>query len=133
MTTTPAARILVVDDEENIAFLLRSALRHFGFDVDVASDGRSALRTVRAQPPDLVVLDVMLPDVDGFEICRRMRDEGIDTPVLFLTARDGSDEAVRGLTLGADDYVTKPFSLEEVVARSRRCCAGAAAGPGRPS
>jgi two-component system OmpR family response regulator len=117
MATTPSARILVVDDEENITFLLRSALRHFGFDVEVASDGRGALRTVRARPPDLVVLDVMLPDVDGFEICRRMRNEGIDTPVLFLTARDGSDEAVRGLTLGGDDYVTKPFSLEEVVAR----------------
>jgi two-component system OmpR family response regulator len=117
MTGTPEPRILVVDDEENITFLLRSALRHFGFDVEVASDGRGALRTVRAQPPDLVVLDVMLPDVDGFEICRRMRNEGLDTPVLFLTARDGSDEAVRGLTLGGDDYVTKPFSLEEVVAR----------------
>jgi two-component system OmpR family response regulator len=117
MTSAPSARILVVDDEENITFLLRSALQHFGFDVEVASDGRGALRTVRAQPPDLVVLDVMLPDVDGFEICRRMRNEGIDTPVLFLTARDGSNEAVRGLTLGGDDYVTKPFSLEEVVAR----------------
>jgi two-component system OmpR family response regulator len=117
MDATPSERILVVDDEENITFLVRSALRHFGFDVDVASDGRTALQAIRAQPPDLIVLDVMLPDVDGFEVCRRLRGDGIDTPVLFLTARDGSKEAVRGLTLGGDDYVTKPFSLEEVVAR----------------
>jgi two-component system OmpR family response regulator len=117
MDATPSERILVVDDEENITFLVRSALRHFGFDVDVASDGRTALQAVRAQPPDLIVLDVMLPDVDGFEVCRRLRGDGLDTPVLFLTARDGTNEAVRGLTLGGDDYVTKPFSLEEVVAR----------------
>lgn len=117
MSDAPTARILVVDDEENITFLVRSALRHFGFTVDVAADGRSALQAVRADPPDLIVLDVMLPDVDGFEVCRRLRSDGIDTPVLFLTARDGSDEAVRGLTLGGDDYVTKPFSLEELVAR----------------
>lgn len=111
------ARVLVVDDEENIIFLLRSALRHFGFDVVVAADGRSALTTARANRPDLVVLDVMLPDIDGFEVCRRLRADGVDTPVLFLTARDSSDEAVRGLTLGGDDSVTKPFSLEEVIAR----------------
>ena len=117
MDVSSNGRILVVDDEENITYLLRSALRHFGFEVHVAADGRSALKAVRAQPPDLVVLDVMLPDIDGFEVCRRLRGDGIETPVLFLTARDGSDEAVRGLTLGGDDYVTKPFSLEEVVAR----------------
>ena len=119
MTTTarPAARVLVVDDEDNITFLLRSALVHFGFAVEVAADGRSALQAVRAQAPDLVLLDVMLPDVDGFEVCRRMRADGIDTPVLFLTARDATEDAVRGLTLGGDDYVTKPFSLEEVMAR----------------
>jgi two-component system OmpR family response regulator len=110
-------RILVVDDEENITFLLRSALTHFGFRVEVASDGRGALASVRAGAPDLVVLDVMLPDIDGFEVCRRLRDEGTDAPVLFLTARDATDDTVRGLTLGGDDYVTKPFSLEEVVAR----------------
>lgn len=115
--TAAAARILVVDDEENISYLLRTALTHFGFDVDVAADGRSALAAVRADPPDLVLLDVMLPDVDGFEVCKRLRGDGIDTPVLFLTAKDGAEETVRGLTLGGDDYVTKPFSLEEVVAR----------------
>ena len=117
MDVSSNERILVVDDEENITYLLRSALRHFDFEVQVAADGRSALKAVRTQPPDLVVLDVMLPDIDGFDVCRRLRGEGIETPVLFLTARDGSDEAVRGLTLGGDDYVTKPFSLEEVVAR----------------
>ena len=117
MVTDVPARILVVDDEDNITFLLRTALRHFGFDVDVAADGRAALASVRSAPPDLILLDVMLPDVDGFEVLRRLRNEGIDTPVLFLTARDGADEAVRGLTLGGDDYVTKPFSLEEVIAR----------------
>ena len=111
------ARILVVDDEENITYLLRTALRHFGFEVDVASDGRRALAAARTGTPDLILLDVMLPDVDGFEVLRRLRGEGVDTPVLFLTARDGAEEAVRGLTLGGDDYVTKPFSLEEVIAR----------------
>ncbi|MGI8573763.1 MAG: response regulator transcription factor [Egibacteraceae bacterium] len=116
-TTAAPARILVVDDEENITFLLRSALRHFGFEVDVVHDGRTALSTVRSWAPDLILLDVMLPDVDGFEVCRRLRDEGVEAPVLFLTARDGTDGAVRGLTLGGDDYVTKPFSLEEVIAR----------------
>jgi two-component system OmpR family response regulator len=116
-TAPPPAHLLVVDDEENITFLLRTALKHFGFDVDIAHDGRTALSTVRAAAPDLIVLDVMLPDIDGFEVCRRLRDEGVDTPVLFLTARDGVEEAVRGLTLGGDDYVAKPFSLEEVIAR----------------
>ena len=111
------ARVLVVDDEENIAFLLRSALQHFGFAVDVAADGRTALSEVRNDPPDLILLDVLLPDIDGFEVLRRLRSEGIDTPVLFLTARDGTEETVRGLTLGGDDYVTKPFSLEVVLAR----------------
>jgi two-component system OmpR family response regulator len=117
MQTSTSGRILVVDDEDNIQFLLRSALRHFGYDVDVAGDGRTALKAARSAAPDLIVLDVMLPDVDGFEVCRRLRADGIDTPVLFLTARDSTDEAVRGLTLGGDDYVTKPFSLEEVMAR----------------
>jgi two-component system, OmpR family, response regulator len=111
------ARVLVVDDEDNITFLLRSALQHFGFAVDVAADGRSALSAVRGDPPDLILLDVMLPELDGFEVLRRLRAEGIDTPVLFLTARDSEDETVRGLTLGGDDYVTKPFSLEVVLAR----------------
>jgi two-component system OmpR family response regulator len=112
-----AARVLVVDDEENITFLLDSALRHFGFDVRVAATGRDALKAVEGFAPDVVLLDVMLPDLDGFEIIRRMRLDGMKVPVLFLTARDTVDDKVRGLTLGGDDYVTKPFSLEEVLAR----------------
>ncbi|HUP87475.1 MAG TPA: response regulator transcription factor [Acidimicrobiales bacterium] len=110
-------RVLVVDDEENITFLLDSALRHFGFDVQVATNGRDALKAVPTFNPDVVLLDVMLPDLDGFEIMRRLRNDGEKVPVLFLTARDAVDDKVRGLTLGGDDYVTKPFSLEEVVAR----------------
>jgi two-component system OmpR family response regulator len=117
MSTTAAARVLVVDDEENISFLVSSALRHSGFDVATAADGRHALTSVRSFAPHLVVLDVMLPDLDGFEVCRRMRNEGADIPVLFLTARDGTEDKVHGLTIGGDDYVTKPFSLEELVAR----------------
>ena len=112
-----AARLLVVDDEENITFLLTSALRHFGFDVRVAASGRAALDAVREVVPHLVILDVMMPDIDGFEVVRRLRESGVRVPVLFLTARDATDDKVRGLTLGGDDYVTKPFSLEEVVAR----------------
>ncbi len=111
------ARVLVVDDEDNITFLLDSALRHFGFDVRVAKTGREALAQVEGFDPDVVLLDVMLPDLDGFEILRRLRMDARKVPVLFLTARDGVDDKVRGLTLGGDDYVTKPFSLEEVVAR----------------
>jgi two-component system OmpR family response regulator len=110
-------RVLVVDDEENITFLLDSALRHFGFDVRVASNGRDAIAQVESFAPDVVLLDVMLPDLDGFEVVRRLRLDGAKVPVLFLTARDATEDKVRGLTLGGDDYVTKPFSLEEVVAR----------------
>ena len=121
MTATTTAdrksRVLVVDDEENITFLLDSALRHFGFEVKVAANGRDALREVERFNPDVMLLDVMLPDLDGFEIVRRLRTDGHKVPVLFLTARDAVDDKVRGLTLGGDDYVTKPFSLEEVVAR----------------
>jgi two-component system OmpR family response regulator len=111
------SRILVVDDEENISFLLASALRHFGFDVDTASTARQALKSVEQTPPDLILLDVMLPDLDGFEVLRRLRSDRHNAPVLFLTAKDTTEDKVRGLTLGGDDYVTKPFSLEEVVAR----------------
>jgi two-component system OmpR family response regulator len=117
MTTDGSTRVLVVDDEENITFLLGSALRHFGFDVTTAASGRQGLDAVREFAPDLVLLDVMLPDLDGFEVCRRMRQDGERVPVLFLTARDATEDRVRGLTLGGDDYVAKPFSLEEVVAR----------------
>ncbi len=119
LTAPPAPRVLVTDDEDNIRFLLDAALRHFGFDVVLAANGREALGAVADDKPDLIVLDVMLPDLDGFEVCRRLRADGVRVPVLFLTARDGTEEKVRGLTLGGDDYVTKPFSLEEVVARVR--------------
>jgi len=111
------ARILVVDDEENITFLLDATLRHFGYQVRVARTGRDALAAVEGFSPDLVLLDVMLPDLDGFEIVRRLRFEGAQVPVLFLTARDTTEDVVRGLTVGGDGYVKKPFSVEEVVAQ----------------
>ena len=110
-------RLLLVDDEENLRSMLQAALRHNGFEVHPAASGQEALDGVRSVRPDLVVLDVMLPDVDGFEVCRRMRAAGDSTPVLFLTARDGTEDKVRGLTTGGDDYLVKPFSLEELVAR----------------
>jgi two-component system OmpR family response regulator len=112
-------RVLVVDDEPNIAELLRMALRYEGWDVEVALTGSQAVSTARKQGPDAVVLDMMLPDFDGMEVLRRMRAEQPDVPVLFLTARDAVEDRVAGLTAGGDDYVTKPFSLEEVVARLR--------------
>jgi two-component system OmpR family response regulator len=115
----PTARRLVVDDEPNILELLSVALRFSGFEVATASDGRQALTVARSFKPDLVVLDVMLPELDGFEVVRRLRGEGARVPVLFLTAKDATDDKITGLTLGGDDYVTKPFSLEEVVARIR--------------
>jgi two-component system, OmpR family, response regulator len=110
-------RLLLVDDEDNLRSMLEAALRHNGFDVVTAANGRDALAAVPAERPDLVLLDVMLPDLDGFEVCRRLRTEGVRTPVLFLTARDETADKVRGLTLGGDDYLVKPFSLEELVAR----------------
>ena len=113
------AQILVVDDEDNITYLLGTALRHFGFGVLTAGSGREGLALATDARPDLMLLDVMLPDLDGFEVVRRLRDAGVQVPILFLTARDATEDKVRGLTLGGDDYVTKPFSLEEVVARVR--------------
>ncbi len=115
----PEARLLVVDDEPNIRELLATSLRFAGFEVHAAADGGSALRLARDTDPDLVVLDVMLPDMDGFTVTRRLREKGQHVPVLFLTARDDTADKVQGLTVGGDDYVTKPFSLEEVVARIR--------------
>jgi two-component system, OmpR family, response regulator len=112
-------RVLVVDDEPNIAGLLRMALRYEGWDVEVALTGSQAVGTARKLVPDAVVLDMMLPDFDGMEVLRRLRTEQPDVPVLFLTARDAVEDRVAGLTAGGDDYVTKPFSLEEVVARLR--------------
>ncbi len=113
------ARVLVVDDEDNITDLVSTALRYEGFEVDVHSNGRSALEAVGTFRPQLIILDVMLPDLDGFEMARRLQAEGRRVPILFLTARDATEDKVRGLTLGGDDYVTKPFSLEELVARVR--------------
>jgi two-component system OmpR family response regulator len=110
-------RLLLVDDEENLRSMLEAALRHHGFDVVPARNGREALSLVADARPDVVVLDVMMPDLDGFEVCRRLRADGVQTPVLFLTARDATQDKVRGLTLGGDDYLVKPFSLEELVAR----------------
>ena len=111
--------MLVVDDEPNITDLVATALRYEGFDARVAASGRAALSEVASFRPDLVVLDVMLPDLDGFEVARRLAAAGERPPILFLTARDSTEDKVRGLTLGGDDYVTKPFSLEELVARVR--------------
>ena len=118
-TPTPVARLLVVDDEPNIVELLSASLRFVGFEVATASNGLEGLTAARELRPDLLVLDVMMPGMDGFELVRRLRSEGIDAPVVFLTARDSTEDKVNGLTLGGDDYVTKPFSLEELVARIR--------------
>jgi two-component system OmpR family response regulator len=116
---TPEARLLVVDDEPSIRELLTASLRFAGFEVFDAADGGEALKLAEQYRPDLVVLDVMLPDLDGFTVTRRLRERGREMPVLFLTARDETSDKVQGLTVGGDDYVTKPFSLEEVVARIR--------------
>ena len=112
----PSARIQVVDDEPNIAELLSAALSFEGYQVGVASTGAEAIEQVRAFRPNLVMLDVMLPDFDGTEVCRRLRNQGEQMPIVFLTARDATQEKVEGLSMG-DDYVTKPFSIEELMAR----------------
>jgi two-component system, OmpR family, response regulator len=112
-------QILVVDDEPSIVDAVATTLRYEGFEVREATTGRAALASAQEAPPDLIVLDVMLPDLDGLEVTRRLRAEGIRVPVLFLTARDSTDDKIAGLTVGGDDYVTKPFSLAEVVARTR--------------
>jgi two-component system OmpR family response regulator len=114
-----ATRVLVVDDEPNISALLSQTLRLVNFDVRVADSGHRALVVVEKFEPDLVVLDVMLPDLDGFDVARRLRAAGRTVPVLFLTARDALEDRICGLTAGGDDYVTKPFSLHEVVLRIR--------------
>jgi two-component system OmpR family response regulator len=112
-------RVLVVDDEATLSDLLSMALRYEGWEVRAAGDGLTALRTAREFKPDAVVLDIMLPDLDGLEVLRRLRADSPDVPVLFLTAKDAVEDRVAGLTAGGDDYVTKPFSLEELVARLR--------------
>jgi two-component system OmpR family response regulator len=112
-------KLLVVEDDPNIVELLSASLRFAGFDVTAATSGAEAVAAARESRPDLMVLDVMLPDLDGFEVIRRLREGGVRTPVVFLTARDATEDKIRGLTLGGDDYVTKPFSLEELTARIR--------------
>jgi len=128
-TTTPApqltrrdgspVRALVVDDEAPLGDLLRMALRYEGWDVQTAANGQDALALARTFSPDIVVLDIMLPDLDGLQVLQRLRAGGTDAPVLFLTAKDAVDDRVAGLTAGGDDYVTKPFALDEVIARLR--------------
>jgi two-component system, OmpR family, response regulator len=112
-------RVLVVDDEPNIVDVISMALRFEGFEVLSAATGADAIAIVGAERPQLLVLDVMLPDIDGFEVARRLAGAGTDVPIIFLTARDSTEDIVHGLTIGGDDYVTKPFSLEELVARIR--------------
>jgi two-component system OmpR family response regulator len=113
------AKLLVADDDPNIVELLSASLRYAGFDVATAADGAAALKVAGDFEPDLIVLDVMMPGLDGFDVIRRLRTDGSRTPVLFLTARDATEDKITGLTLGGDDYVTKPFSLEEAIARIR--------------
>lgn len=110
-------KVLVVDDEENISFLVASALRLADMDVEVAATGRDALKLIASFTPDVVVLDIQLPDMDGFEVLQRLRRAANLVPVLFLTARGATADRVKGLTSGGDDYITKPFALEEIVAR----------------
>ena len=117
MRTENGPRVLVVDDEPSIVDAVATSLRYEGFTVDEAMTGRRALAQAQEDPPDLVILDVMLPDLDGLEVTRRLRADGIRVPILFLTARDSLQDKLAGLTVGGDDYVTKPFALAEIIAR----------------
>jgi two-component system OmpR family response regulator len=128
--TQAEARLLVVEDDPNIRELLSASLRFAGFAVDAVTTGAEAVTAGREAKPDLIVLDVMLPDYDGFEVIKRLRETGVRVPVVFLTARDGTEDKVRGLTAGGDDYVTKPFSLEELTARIRAVLRRTAGDPG---
>ncbi|HEY2298398.1 MAG TPA: response regulator transcription factor [Jatrophihabitans sp.] len=127
------ARLLVVEDDANIVELLAASLRFAGFEVATARDGHEALRAAREFRPDLMVLDVMMPGIDGFEVVRRMGAEGNRCPVVFLTARDSVADKITGLTVGGDDYVAKPFSLDEVIARIRAVLRRSAAAPNPPA
>ncbi len=118
-TPAPEARLLVVDDDADIVELLAASLRFSGFDVTTASNGHDALALAGSLRPDLIVLDVMMPGLDGLGVVRRLREGGNRVPVVMLTAKDATEDRVSGLTVGGDDYITKPFSLEEVVARIR--------------
>ena len=111
------ARVLVVDDEPNIADVISMALRYSEFEVATAADGNQALERVTEFRPDLIVLDVMMPGLDGFQVAKRLGERSLDIPILFLTARDTTEDKIRGLTVGGDDYMTKPFSVEELIAR----------------
>ncbi|XLN84130.1 response regulator transcription factor [Corynebacterium tuberculostearicum] len=119
MEDTKLAKVLVVDDEPNIVELLTVSLKFQNFEVFSANSGNEALRIAREVNPDAYILDVMMPGMDGFELLGKLRQEGLDGPVLYLTAKDGVNQRIHGLTIGADDYVTKPFSLEEVITRLR--------------
>lgn len=119
MEDNKLAKVLVVDDEPNIVELLTVSLKFQNFEVYSANSGNEALRVAREVNPDAFILDVMMPGMDGFELLGKLRQEGLDGPVLYLTAKDGVDQRIHGLTIGADDYVTKPFSLEEVITRLR--------------
>jgi len=122
-------RVLVVDDEDNICALLAAALRLTGYDVRVATKGHEALAVAAEFDPDLVVLDVMLPDLDGLQVAERLRGSGRPVPVLFLSARDTAEDRISGLTVGGDDYLGKPFNLEELVLRIRAILRRSKAGP----
>jgi two-component system OmpR family response regulator len=132
VSESPEARLLIVEDDPNILELLAASLRFAGFEVTPASSGAHAVEAAQRRRPDLIVLDVMLPDMDGFDVVRRLRGGGAHTPVVFLTARDATEDKIRGLTLGGDDYVTKPFSLEEVIARIRAVLRRTAGDPMAP-
>jgi two-component system, OmpR family, response regulator len=119
MKQDQAPRVLIVDDEENISFLVASALKLQGLDTYTSANGHDAIAQVAAVQPDLIVLDVMMPGIDGFEVLRRLRADGCHVPVMFLTARDAVDDRVRGLTIGGDDYLVKPFAIAELIARVR--------------
>jgi len=116
-TDQATARVLVVDDEPNIADVISMALKYNDFEVATAGDGNQALEQVAEFRPDLIVLDVMMPGLDGFQVAKRLAERSADIPILFLTARDTTDDKIRGLTIGGDDYMTKPFSVEELIAR----------------
>ncbi|TDQ55116.1 response regulator transcription factor [Actinorugispora endophytica] len=128
--TTPRPHVLVIDDEPNIRDLVQAALRFHGFDVSTAGTGGEGLSLARARRPDLILLDVLLPDISGFDVCRRLREEDDDVPVIYLTARDTPSDTVTGLSLGGDDYVTKPFSVEALIARVRALLRRAKREPG---
>ena len=134
MADTPHAgpRLLVVDDEESLVDLVSTALRFAGYQVTSEQNGFDALRAVKHAPPDLVILDVNMPDLDGFEVCRRIRRDGHDMPVIFLTARDDLDDLRSGFRQGGDDYLTKPFSLEELSLRIEALLRRSKSGIGEP-